>query len=162
MAGEAVLTLQKIVSGGQTGVDRAALEVALELELACGGWCPQGRRAEDGVIDARFPLKETPSADYAQRTRYNVRDSDATLILAAEELTGGSEFTRSLAKRYGRPCLVLDPGDERSRADLLNWLGEHNIRVLNVAGPRESTTPGIHELATRFLRSAFRERAEPT
>ena len=142
----------KIVSGGQTGVDRAALDVALELGLACGGWCPRGRRAEDGVIDARYPLDETPTADYPLRTSWNVRDSDATLILNRGRLSGGTLFTAEEARRQGRPCLVTDPCDDAGLAQGRNWLGVHQPRVLNVAGPRESGQPGIQALAADFLR----------
>src|SRR5215217_2323846 len=92
----------KIVSGGQTGVDRAALDVALELGIECGGWCPAGRQAEDGPIDARYPLRETPSADPAQRTEWNVRDSDATLLLTTGAASPGTELTREVARRLGR------------------------------------------------------------
>ena len=87
--------LTRIVSGGQTGVDRAALDVALELSIPCGGWCPKGRKAEDGALPARYPLKETPSEEYAQRTTWNVRDSDGTLILTHGAPTGGTGTFRS-------------------------------------------------------------------
>jgi hypothetical protein len=100
----------KIVSGGQTGADRAALDWALAHGVECGGWCPKGRRAEDGVIPIAYPLTETPSSDYAQRTEWNVRDSDATVIFSlAPRLTGGSRLTRDLAARHGRPFLHLHP-----------------------------------------------------
>src|SRR5213080_1459301 len=101
--------ISKIVSGGQTGVDRAALDVALELGIPCGGWCPIGRRAEDGVIPDRYPLRQAPSANYADRTALNVRDSDGTLILARGPLRGGTALTKTFAERYGRPYLVVDP-----------------------------------------------------
>src|SRR5438876_1977372 len=91
------MIVSKIISGGQTGVDRAALDVALELGIPCGGWCPQGRRAEDGVIPARYPLRETPWWGYPQRTEWNVRDSDGTLILAEGEPDRGTVLTRELA-----------------------------------------------------------------
>ena len=91
--------IRRIVSGGQTGVDRAALDVALSLGIPCAGWCPRGRRAEDGPIDARYPLNETPSTSYAKRTEWNVRDSDATLILARLPLGGGTALTERLARK---------------------------------------------------------------
>jgi len=97
-----------IVSGGQTGVDRAALDAALALGLALGGWCPLGRRAEDGPIPRAYLLQETPTQDYAQRTEWNVRDSDATLILFRGRLTGGSARTAEHAARFERPLLTLD------------------------------------------------------
>nr|WP_305800882.1 putative molybdenum carrier protein [Thiolapillus sp.] len=92
----------RIISGGQTGVDRAALDVALELGLRCGGWCPKGRLALDGPLDERYPLKETESADYSVRTRLNVRDADATLILNCGELSGGTAYTLRVAEELGR------------------------------------------------------------
>lgn len=144
----------RIVSGGQTGVDRAALDVAAELGIARGGWCPRDRRAEDGAIDDRYPLRETPSAAYRERTDWNVRDADATLILARGRLTGGTSFTRRCATRRGKPLRVADPSatDARTIGDLVAWLGAERVAVLNVAGPRESTVPGIGREATVFLR----------
>lgn len=97
-----------IVSGGQTGVDRAALDVALELGFLCDGWCPRGRKAEDGPIACRYPLRETPSARLSQRTEWNVRDSDGTLILTKGRPRGGTALTIQLATRLTRPHLVLD------------------------------------------------------
>src|SRR5688572_16678238 len=98
----------KIISGGQTGVDRAALDVALELGLPCGGWCPKGRKAEDGVIDPKYPLQETSTDDYPQRTEKNVQDSDATLILTRGKPDGGTALTRSLAREHKKPCKVVN------------------------------------------------------
>lgn len=142
---------RKIVSGGQTGVDRAALDAALELGMALGGWCPRGRRAENGEIDGRYPLTETPSSGYGQRTEWNVRDSDATLILCPGSPSGGTRLTAQLAKRYERQLLVLDldsgPDPERAGA----WLREHRVKVLNVAGPREEGSPGVYARARAFL-----------
>lgn len=144
----------RVVSGGQTGVDRAALDLALERGIPCGGWCPAGRAAEDGPIAARYPLRETPSADPAQRTRWNVRDSDATLILAAEPLHGGTALTRSAAQEAGRPVRVVDPAGGDA-AGVRAWLDDLAPAVLNVAGPRESECPGIQDLARRFLREVL-------
>lgn len=118
----------RIVSGGQTGVDRAALDVALELSLECGGWCPRGRRAEDGVIAAKYPLRETPMEDYRQRTEWNVRDSDATLILKRGELKGGTLLTAELARRYGRPLLVVDLGEAPQARTAQEWIRARNRR----------------------------------
>ncbi|MFQ5587063.1 MAG: putative molybdenum carrier protein, partial [Thermodesulfobacteriota bacterium] len=99
------MAIEMIVSGGQTGVDRAALDVALELGIRCGGWCPKGRLAEDGVIDSRYHLDETGSKSYSQRTEWNVRDSDGTLILTVEEPTGGTALTIRAAEELGKPCI---------------------------------------------------------
>ena len=141
----------RIVSGGQTGVDRAALEFALARGLACGGWCPRGRRAEDGAIDARFPLRETPSPDYAERTEWNVRDSDATLVLTRGTPKGGTALTVELARALGRPHRIVDLAAHPEAAGVRAWLAEQDVRVLNVAGPRESQQPGIGALARDFL-----------
>jgi len=142
----------RIVSGGQSGVDRAALDAAMELGLQCGGWCPKGRRAEDGLIDDCYPLTETPGRNYSQRTEWNVRDSEATLILTrGKKLSGGTAMTRQLAQRMGRPLLVVDPA-EGGIENVRQWLGDHGVTTLNVAGPRQSQQPGIYESSKGFLR----------
>lgn len=144
--------LRKVLSGGQTGVDRAALDVALALGLPGGGWCPRGRKAEDGPLPARYPLTETPTEDYERRTEWNVRDADGTLILNQGPLQGGTALTAELARRYGKPLLLIDlaqpPPDER----VAQWLERHKIGVLNIAGPRESGRPGVYAQATAYLR----------
>ena len=146
----------RIVSGGQTGVDRAALDVALELGLDCGGFCPRGRRADDGRIPERYPLIETSSRGYAQRTSWNVRDSDATLVLHLGRLQGGTALTLRLARRLGRPCLAVDLGsDPHAARTIRDWLGRSRPRVLNVAGPRESVAPGIAARVRTILRAAL-------
>lgn len=144
--------VKKVVSGGQAGVDRAALDVALERGLACGGWCPQGRKAEDGPIDARYPLRETPTASYATRTVWNVRDAEGTLVITRGELSGGTAQTVQVARRLRKPFLVLDLARDPDVSIAQAWLDEHAITVLNVAGPRESKSPGIYDQAVRFLR----------
>ncbi len=150
----------KIVSGGQTGVDRAALDAAMELGIPHGGWCPRDRRAEDGRIPARYQLTETESPEYQVRTERNVLDSDATLILCRGKPTGGTELTRRLCKRQQRPCLVVDLGQPPELAAIRRWLAQHRVRTLNVAGPRESQCPQIGELACKFLCRLF-QRREP-
>jgi len=149
--------LQQIISGGQTGVDRAALDVALEDGFNCGGWCPQGRRAEDGRIAEHYPLRETPSRNYSRRTRWNVRDSDGTLILTIGPPTGGTALTQSLAERLGKPVHVVRLDQIPDPEPIRWWIATESIRVLNVAGPRESTCPGIYEQATLFLRRLLGE-----
>lgn len=147
--------VEKVISGGQTGVDLAALDVAIELGLPCGGWCPAGRVNEAGRIADRYPLRETPSADLAQRTEWNVRDADGTLIISHGELTGGTALTRDLAVGLGKPTLVIDPDrapDEPLEGEIKGWLAAFDIRTLNVAGPRASGCRGIYEEAGRLLR----------
>jgi hypothetical protein len=146
----------RIMSGGQTGVDRAALDAAAACGRESGGWCPAGRGAEDGAIPARYPLRETPSSDPAQRTQWNVRDSDATLVLSREAPRGGTALTIAEARRQGRPLLALrlEPGASReSLARAWAWLETARVHALNVAGPRESEEPGVGDDALGFLRA---------
>jgi len=140
----------RVISGGQTGVDRAALDVALELGVPCGGCCPKGRKAQNGRIYARYPLNETNSARYQVRTEKNLLGSDGTLVLTEGRLTGATALTVKLAQEFKKPYMVvdLDQGGNAVRA----WMEAHKIRVLNVAGPRESKCPGIHDKAEGFLR----------
>ena len=144
----------RIVSGGQTGVDRAALDVALLHGFETGGWCPRGRRAEDGPISENYPLAETASADYSQRTEANVRDSDATLILSRGRLSGGAALTRDIARTRKKPFLVLDLRTA-TPDDAAAWIKRQAISVLNVAGPRESAAPGIYGEASSYLRQVL-------
>lgn len=136
------MKLQKIISGGQTGVDRAALDFALENKFPCGGWCPRGRKAEDGPIDRRYPLKESSSENYEERTLWNVRDSDGTLILTFGRPTAGTAMTINLARELGKPCFVIDLRKDFKKSGFRNWIKENKIKTLNVAGPRESNFPG--------------------
>ena len=140
----------KIVSGGQTGVDRAALDAAIAIGLGHGGWCPAGRLAEDGTVPSRYQLVETATADYAFRTEQNVLDSDATLILFEGRLRGGTLLTRKCCERWQKPHLVVRLADD-SAAAASRWLAETAPRTLNVAGPRESSAPGIEDRARQFL-----------
>ncbi|OGF55479.1 MAG: molybdenum cofactor carrier [Candidatus Fraserbacteria bacterium RBG_16_55_9] len=147
---------EKIVSGGQTGVDRAALDVALELGMPCGGWCPKGRKAEGDPIPSHYPLMETPSEEYVQRTEWNVRDSDGTLVLTRGEPTGGTAQTIEIAIRLGKPCMVINLEKHPRVSAILDWARKHKVRTLNVAGPRESKSPGIFGEASRFLQKLFK------
>lgn len=148
--------IDRIVSGGQTGVDRAGLDVAIALHIPHGGWCPKGRKAEDGTIPGSYRLRETPAAEYQQRTEWNVRDSDATLILTRGEPTGGTALTIRLAAACARPCLVIDLNAAPAPETVSTWLATNHIKVLNIAGSRESGYPGIHEQAMELLRLCFR------
>lgn len=141
----------RLVSGGQTGVDRAALDVGLALGIAVGGWCPAGRWAEDGPIPSHYPLVQTPQADPAQRTEWNVRDSDGTLVMLEERAQGGTTLTVQCALRLHRALLVVDLTGALNVLAVHDWLGAQQIAVLNVAGPRESECPGIYGRAYRFL-----------
>ena len=146
-----------IVSGGQTGVDRAALDAARARRLPVGGWCPQGRRAEDGVIAARYPLTETPLPAYAQRTVWNVRDSDGTLVLLFDKPSPGTNLTIETVAAQGKALLLVDLITSPEAAAVTAWIAENGIRVLNVAGPRESEAPGIYEAARVFLDALFEQ-----
>lgn len=150
----------KIISGGQTGADRAALDVARELGLASGGWVPRGRRAEDGAIPPRYQgLVETDSGAYECRTELNVRDADATVIFTFGPLTGGSALTATLAQSLGKPVLTLDlerAAEDQAVAELCRWIGQTHPRILNVAGPRLSAEPRIAEATASVLRQALR------
>ena len=150
------MIFEKIVSGGQTGVDRAALDVALELWLPCGGWCPKGRRAEDGRIPDRYPMEEASSPDYRVRTELNVQDSDGTLILTWGQLVGGTLLTLKLARRLHKPYFVVDLAQAGEAKSIQEWGRAKRIRILNVAGPREGEAPGIHARASSFLREVLR------
>ena len=154
--------ISKIVSGGQTGVDRAALDVAIFLEIEHGGWCPLGRRSEDGRIPEVYRLRETTVRDYSVRTEKNVVDSDGTLILFQQKLSGGTKLTYSLAVKHNRPFLCFDlneigEANGHSSDSLLRWIKKENIDTLNVAGPRESTSPGISKLAEAFMINTFEQ-----
>jgi len=150
---------QRIVSGGQTGADRGALDAALELGLEVGGWIPKGRWTEDGPLPARYPnFRETESPEPSQRTEWNVRDSDATLIVSHGALSGGSLLTLATVHRLQRPVLHLDLdvlGEQAAATTLARWLADTRPRTLNVAGPRHSEDPAIFESTRRLLRMAL-------
>jgi hypothetical protein len=133
------MALTKILSGGQTGVDRGALDAALAAGFPCGGWCPANRAAEDGLIPARYPLTPLVGGGYRERTRQNVIDSDGTAILFDGVLSGGTLLTLNLCKREGRPHLVIDASKfsaVEATVDLARFVELHDIKDLNVAGPR--------------------------
>jgi len=144
--------IQRIISGGQTGVDRGALDAAIELGIQHGGWCPRGRLAEDGPIAEKYLLRETETSDYPVRTELNVLDSDGTLILFLHRLFGGTELTRRLAAKCGKPCLLVKLGKTADPLLVRRWIRRNDIHVLNIAGPRESSCPGISQAAHDFVR----------
>ncbi|HET9149420.1 MAG TPA: putative molybdenum carrier protein [Alphaproteobacteria bacterium] len=146
-----------VVSGGQSGVDRAALDAALSLEIPVGGWCPKGRWAEDGPLSGRYPLRETGSPDPDVRTAANVCDSDATLVVIAAASDAGTDRTAEAAQRAAKPCLIVDLANERrALAEAVAWLAVVRPRVLNVVGPRESSAPGIYARTAPFLLDVLR------
>lgn len=158
--------INKVISGGQTGVDRAALDVAIHLGIPHGGWCPRGRRAEDGPLAPIYQLQETESSNYVERTEKNVIDSDGTLILHLGPLSGGTLLTLQLARRWAKPVLAIDLAKLQPELPLTQtqgptsvsrWIQEYGIETLNLAGPRESTTPGIGQLTREFLFPLFDE-----
>ena len=148
--------IRRIISGGQTGVDRGALDAARTAGIACGGWCPKGRRAEDGRIPDVYPLEETERTDYAERTERNVLCSDATLILSpSNRLAGGTALTKQFAERHNKPVLVVELDEKPNPNPVIQWLRDSSIEILNVAGPRESFRPGIAEQAKIFVSSVL-------
>lgn len=146
--------IEKIISGGQTGVDRAALDFAIANGILHGGWCPAGRLAVDGVLLSKYRLQETESSGCRQRTKMNVCDSDGTLILNCGELSDGTLQTRKFAEQLGKPHLVIQlesNGWAENATRLNDWISSSQIHALNVAGPREEKRPGIYDLAMKFL-----------
>jgi hypothetical protein len=154
-----------IISGGQTGADRAALDFAIAHQIRHAGWCPRGRLAEDGPISSVYQLCETPSGRYAERTEWNIRDSDATVVFSISvEVHGGTSLTLQLAKRLGKPWLHLardhcDHGAGEPSTRLCNFLQQYGVTRLNVAGPRQSRGPDIAEFVNQVLTGTFRRRA---
>jgi len=159
------MLLQKIISGGQTGVDQAALDVAINMGIECGGWCPPGRLCESGFISPHYPLEETPSdrseaatdIPRSLRTEWNVRDADATLILLPKHISGdkGSEWTIQCALNYQKPYLIADPFAFDACIYIGSWLEKIRIKVLNIAGPSESSYPGTGEQTRKLLTEVF-------
>jgi hypothetical protein len=149
------MLIDKIVSGGQTGVDRGGLDAAIEAGIAHGGWCPRGRRAEDGAVPDRYNLTETWARDYAVRTERNVLDADGTLVLTIGAPSDGTALTCRIAREYARPCRIVDLDRPLPPDDVRAWILEHRIRTLNVAGPRESSHPGVQRRALDYLRQVL-------
>jgi hypothetical protein len=150
--------LKRIISGGQTGADRGGLDAAIELGIPHSGWCPKGRRSEDGRIPETYRLQETAGSSYPERTKKNVLYSDGTVVFTFGTLGGGSALTAVFAKERGKPWLHLDlraiPAD-RASASLREWTQKEGITVLNVAGSREANAPGIQDQVRIILVRAF-------
>ncbi len=144
----------KIISGGQTGVDRAALDAAMTSGVATGGWCPEGRKAEDGPIDDRYPLQVLPGADYIQRTRKNVQDSDGTVIISFGSLSGGTKKTRLYCDTEKKPCLLIDANEvlpEKAAIEIDSFIKDNDISILNIAGPRASGEPCAYDFTKQTI-----------
>jgi hypothetical protein len=152
----------KIISGGQTGVDRAALDVALKHGIQSGGWCPAGRLDEFGKIPNRYPVQELPGAGFTERTCENVKDSEGTVVIYVRELCGGTEQTARFCVDLQRPYLLIDaPGTsvEDGANMIAQFVGDNEITVLNVAGPRQSEWPEGYEYASRLLQAFVTRRS---
>lgn len=153
------MRLEKIISGAQTGADRGGLKAGIAVGVAVGGWCPKGRKSEDGCIPDEYPLQETPSPDYPQRTEWNVRDSDATIIFVwGDVFSRGSMLTKSMADKYGKPsCIVNLKGSEEDESAriVFEFVKLIDPKVLNIAGSRESKAPGIEVKVERVMLKAF-------
>ncbi|MFP3999789.1 MAG: putative molybdenum carrier protein [Desulfobacterales bacterium] len=152
------MQIKKIISGAQTGADRAALDFAIEYGIEHGGWVPEGRIAEDGIVPSHYLVRELPKGGYPQRTEKNVEDSDGTLIISRGELTGGSLLTRQMAQKHAKPCMHVNLAEAiifDAAIDAYDWIAAHKIKVLNVAGPRASKDPGIYDAARDMLETVF-------
>lgn len=159
--------IKEIVSGGQTGVDRAALDVAMALQINHGGWCPFGRKAEDGIIPYKYHLEEAQAptfaekndadAIYKKRTELNARDSDGTLIIVKDPPMGGTQYTIEMAAKYHKPYFFFYLFTKQSEQidELINWILTNDIHKLNVAGPRASQTQDIYNEASKVLKQIF-------
>ena len=145
-----------LISGGQTGADRSALDWAIENSFPYSGWCPHGRLAEDGPINEKYKLNETGTSNYEERTRYNVKDGDGTVIFSlTAELTGGTLLTKYFAIKANKPLLHLKPGQPDLGCRLKEFVRNNNINTLNVAGPRASEDPNIYQFVFKVLDAAF-------
>jgi len=145
----------QIISGGQTGVDRGALDAAIELGIDHGGVCPRGRLAEDGRIPDHYNLTELPSRRYSVRTEQNVIDSDATLILYNGSLSGGTAFTHRMCIKNKKPFLLFDLTNPLEIDEVMDWMADHQVAKLNCAGPRESANPGIQSVTQGLCKELF-------
>ncbi|MFC1839399.1 putative molybdenum carrier protein [Thermodesulfobacteriota bacterium] len=153
-----IMNIKKIISGGQTGADQAALDAAIEMGIPHGGWVPLGRMTEKGRLSPRYKMQEINAIDYDQRTELNIVDSDGTLLFGKGTLKGGSALTKKLSKKHLKPCLHVDMEEVspyRAVEIIKSWLDVRKIEVLNVAGPRESECPGIYDHVLDILKSVL-------
>lgn len=145
------MKLVKIISGGQTGVDRAGLDAGIQIGLPIGGYVPKGRLAEDGQVPSKYPMTETGSKDYKVRTKLNVLESDGTLIINIGPMVSGTALTARIAQEQNKPLMIVQLDQGYQTSTVIDWLDENQIQVLNIAGPRKSKIPGIYEKAKTFL-----------
>lgn len=152
------MLIKKIISGAQTGADRAALDFAIEVGIPHGGWVPKGRKAEDGTVPEKYSVRKMPTSDYPARTEKNVLDSDGTLIISHGKLTGGSLRTKKIADKHKRPCLHIDlsrMNHFQAAGKIVNWIAARGIETLNVAGPRASKDPQVYQEVLKILKAAY-------
>jgi hypothetical protein len=150
--------IKKIISGGQTGADQAAIDIAIKLGIPYGGWLPRGRKTEKGPLPDKYQLQELRDSSYSKRTEKNVIASDGTLIISHGKLTGGSELTRKTADKNDRPCLHIDLDKTiafKAGQQIKSWIETHKIEVLNIAGPRESNDPKIYKAVGKVLETVL-------
>lgn len=143
--------IRKIISGGQTGVDRSALDFSLQNNIHCGGWCPKDRIAEDGIIDIKYPLKETTEKPPIYRTKLNIEDADGTLIIFSNKMDKGTSHTLNHVQEINSPVYLVDLAKPFSKHKFAEWICSNRIKTLNIAGPRESNSPGIYKQTLAFL-----------
>lgn len=154
-----MVKIDKIISGGQTGADRAALDFAIANNIPYGGWLPKGRKTEDGTLDPKYHLQEMPTTDYSRRTEQNVLDADGTVIVSHGFLTDGSALTRKFARQHKKDWTHIDLKEltiKEAAQSLTIWLKSHAIKVLNVAGPRARKGPAIYEATLCLLEETFK------
>ena len=149
------LLIYTIISGGQTGADRAGLDFAMDHQIHCMGWCPAGRKAEDGPIDTKYSLKETPSSKPEQRTEKNIVFADGTIIFYLSNMDQGTLLTRKLCLQYKKPLFVCSLLNKMDLKGILEWIRSNRIKTLNIAGPRESNDKGIYEATYRAMEAIF-------
>jgi hypothetical protein len=152
------MLIKKIISGAQTGAERAALDFAIKNDILHDGWVPKGKRAEDGIIPEKYNVHEVPTKDYERHTELNVIHSDGTLIITHGELTNGSALTKKFADKHEKPCLHINRDatpDFKATIEITKWIKEHEIEILNIAGPKASKDPNIYDAVMRVLEAVF-------
>lgn len=157
--------IKKIISGGQTGVDQAALKAAFDLSIATGGWCPPEFLIQNDALTTKYGLRPTPNersektplVPRSLRTEWNVRDSDGTLIITPLEISHdqGCQWTFEAAENYHKHCLVVSPTEKKAANNILNWIKENQLNVINIAGPAEKDFEGIGNITYKFLLRVF-------